>query len=113
MNRKIGGRIKNLATLVRYIGISASILAWLYFIVVGTDSYRGGDTLIGTGFAILIGGTLSSWITALLLDGFGELIENSAVIANLMVKADAQESEAQNEDDKADAQESEAQSENE
>ena len=46
----------------------------------------------------------------LLLDGFGELIENSAVIANLMVKADAQESESQNEDDKADAQESESQS---
>ena len=106
---KIGGRIKNLATLVRYIGIGASIIAWLYFIVVGADSYRGG-ALIGTGFAILIGGTLSSWITALLLDGFGELIENSAVIANLMVKADAQESESQNEDDKADAQESESQS---
>ena len=66
--------------------------------------------MIGTGFAILIGGTLSSLITALLLDGFGELIENSAVIANLMVKADAQESESQNEDDKADAQESESQS---
>lgn len=106
---KIGGRIKNLAALVRYIGIGASILAGLGFIISGVDSYRG-DALIGIGFAILIGGTLSSWITALLLDGFGELIENSAVIANLMVKADAQESESQNEDDKADAQESESQS---
>ena len=83
---KIGGRIKNLAALVRYIGIGASILAGLSF---GVDSYRG-DALIGICFAILIGGTLSSLITALLLDGFGELVENSAVIANLMVKADAQ-----------------------
>lgn len=107
---KIGGRIKNLATLVRAVGLGASILAGLGFILYGAGSYRGGGALIGTGFAILIGGTLSSWITALLLDGFGELIENSAVIANLMVKADAQESESQNEDDKADAQESESQS---
>lgn len=107
---KIGGRIKNLATLVRAVGLGASILAGLGFILYGAGSYRGGGALIGTGFAILIGGTLSSWITALLLDGFGELVENSAVIANLMVKADAQESESQNEDDKADAQESESQS---
>ena len=107
---KIGGRIKNLATLVSAVGLGASILAGLGFILYGAGSYRGGGALIGTGFAILIGGTLSSWITALLLDGFGELIENSAVIANLMVKADAQESESQNEDDKADAQESESQS---
>ena len=107
---KIGGRIKNLATLVRAVGLGASILAGLGFILSGVGSYRGGGALIGTGFAILIGGTLSSLITALLLDGFGELIENSAVIANLMVKADTQESEAQNEDDKADAQKSESQS---
>ena len=107
---KIGGRIKNLATLVRAVGLGASILAGLGFILYGAGSYRGGGALIGTGFAILIGGTLSSWITALLLDGFGELIENSAVIANLMVKADAQDSDSQNEDDKADAQESESQS---
>ncbi len=107
---KIGGRIKNLATLVRAVGLGASILAGLGFILYGAGSYRGGGALIGIGFAILIGGTLSSLITALLLDGFGELVENSAVIANLMVKADAQESESQNEDDKADAQESESQS---
>ena len=107
---KLGRRIKNLATLVRAVGLGASILAGLGFILYGAGSYRGGGALIGTGFAILIGGTLSSLITALLLDGFGELIENSAVIANLMVKADAQESESQNEDDKADAQESESQS---
>ncbi len=101
---KIGGRIKNLATLVRAVGLGASILAWRYFIVVGADSYRGGGALIGTGFAILIGGTLSSWITALLLDGFGELIENSAVIANLMVKADAQ-TDVHTEDDDDDQEE--------
>lgn len=49
-----------------------------------------GPLVIGMLFIIL-----SIWITSLLLYGFGELIENTAVTAELMVKADTKKNNAE------------------
>ena len=90
---KIGGRIKNLAALVRYIGIGASALVGIGCIGSWMMSGFDSDAIGVASLAIAIGGALSSYIVALLLDGFGELVGNSSIIAELMLKTDAQGSE--------------------
>jgi len=48
--------------------------------------------LFWMGLLVIAGGTLSSWLGSLATYGFGELIENSTIIAELMAKADAEKS---------------------
>lgn len=74
MFENIGSKIKSLASVLRWIGIGASILAGL--IMFETD-----DDLIGWGFLTMIVGSLMTWFSSFLLYGFGELVENSAIIA--------------------------------
>lgn len=80
MFTNVGGKIKTLAVIICSIGIAASVLA-------DFDLIREEQS--GIGFALLFGGSLISWVGCLFLYRFGELIENTAVIAELMVKADA------------------------
>ncbi len=68
----IGGKIKTLATVVTIIGIVASVIAGLYFMI---------EEEFGLGLVIIIVGALSSWIGSFLLYGYGELIEKTAEIA--------------------------------
>lgn len=74
MFENIGSKIKSLASVLHWIGIGASILAGL--IMFATD-----DDLIGWGFLTMIVGSLMTWFSSFLLYGFGELVENSAIIA--------------------------------
>lgn len=74
MFENIGSKIKGLASVLRWIGIGASILAGL--IMFETD-----DDLFGWGFLTMIVGPLMTLFSSFLLYGFGELVENSAIIA--------------------------------
>lgn len=85
MFANIGGKIKELAKVVCYVGIAISVIAGIGMIVAA----RNG-AMFGMGFAIMVFGSLFSWIGSFFVYGFGELIENTTVIAELMAKADAE-----------------------
>ena len=86
MFSNIGGKIKRLATAISVIGIGLSVICGSIMIIAGANS---GGAMVGTGFAVLIVGSLVSWIGSFFVYGFGELIENTTVIAELAAKADA------------------------
>ncbi len=87
MFSNIGGKIKRLSTAICAVGIGVSVLCGMIIIASGA--------MLGMGFAILIGGSLLSWIGSFFAYGFGELIENTTVIAELAAKADAEKSKAE------------------
>ena len=87
MFSNIGGKIKRLATAICVVGIGVSVLCGMIIIASGA--------MLGMGFAILIGGSLLLWIGSFFAYGFGELIEDTTVIAELAAKADAEKSKAE------------------
>lgn len=92
MFSNIGGKIKGLATAISVIGIGISVICGIIMIIAGAYN---GNVMVGTGFAVLIGGSLASWIGSFFAYGFGELIENTTVIAELAAKADAEKNKAE------------------
>lgn len=67
----IGHKIKNLAKVITWVGIIFSVLFGLI-------------TLAAGGIIIMIVGPLISWISSFTLYGFGQLIENSDKIVELL-----------------------------
>ena len=73
MFNNIGGKIKGFAKLICALGIIASII--------------GGVAIIGSGWLAIFGiltaivGSLSAWIGTWVLYGFGELIDQTTIIA--------------------------------
>lgn len=94
MFKNIGGKIKDLAQVICYLGIAISVIAGIVMIGFGSSSYNG-DAMVYMGFAVMIVGPLVSWIGSLFAYGFGELIENTTVIAELAAKADAEKNKAE------------------
>ena len=94
MFKNIGGKIKGLAQVICIVGIVISVVAGINMIYSGFYSYNG-DTMVNMGFAVMIGGSLLSWIGSFFAYGFGELIENTTVIAELAAKADAEKNKAE------------------
>ena len=90
MFKNIGGKIKGLAKVICYVGIAISVVAGLGMICTGYN-----DAMVGMGFAVMIVGSLVSWIGSFFAYGFGELIENTTVIAELAAKADAEKNKAE------------------
>lgn len=70
----VGSKIKALASFFCWGGIIASIIGGI--ILIGLD-----EDLIFAGFAVIVIGSLLSWISSFVLYGFGELVVNSAIIA--------------------------------
>lgn len=96
MFKNIGGKIKGLAKVICYVGIAISVIAGIFMIGFGSSSYNGnGDTMIVMGCVVMIVGSLVSWIDSFFAYGFGELIENTTVIAELAAKADAEKNKAE------------------
>lgn len=77
----IGRKIQTLAQVVCLLGIIASVIVAITMFVAANESYLMEETYNILGFAFLIGGPLISWISSLMCYGFGELIENSSIIA--------------------------------
>lgn len=94
MFKNIGGKIKGLAKVICYVGIAISVIAGIVMIGFGSSSYNG-DTMIVMGCVVMIVGSLVSWIDSFFAYGFGELIENTTVIAELAAKADAEKNKAE------------------
>ena len=70
----VGSKIKALASFFCWGGIIASIIGGI--ILIGLD-----EDLIFAGIAVIVIGSLLSWISSFVLYGFGELVANSAIIA--------------------------------
>lgn len=94
MFKNIGGKIKDLAQVICYLGIAISVVAGIVMIGFGSSSYDG-DTMVVMGCVVMIVGSLVSWIGSFFAYGFGELIENTTVIAELAAKADAEKNKAE------------------
>ena len=79
MFTKIGKKIKTVAAVLFYVLAASSIIGALYVIF-------GFGKLLGVGNAILLGvliilvGGLLAWLSAIMLYGYGELIDNSTLI---------------------------------
>ena len=89
MFTNIGGKIKGLAKFFCILGMIASFAAGIsvVMIVPGIGVYAA-DTgaYFVVGILIFIVGSLLSWIGSFFTYGFGELVENSAKIAEKMEK---------------------------
>lgn len=66
-------------------GPKIKILATVFFILGVVGSLIGGLTIFdydeGTGLVLILGGSLFSYISSLMLATFGEIAENTAIIA--------------------------------
>lgn len=70
----VGGKIKGVAQLVTWLGIIASVIGFMVLV--------GNEETIGLAFAVLIVGCIGAWLSSLVLYGFGQLIDNSNLIAS-------------------------------
>ncbi len=71
MFNNIGGTIKGFARFLTWVGIIASI-------IVGIELIKNDNNI---GFLVIIVGILVSWMSSWILYAFGELVENSTIIA--------------------------------
>ncbi len=72
MFKDIGVKIKDLARFLSVVGIVASI-------IFGIGIFQNVNA--GTGMLVIICGPIVSWISSWLLFGFGELVDNTTLIA--------------------------------
>ena len=86
MFNNIGGKIKALASLFTWIGIIISLVIGLLFIFADSNG-------VVIGILIIVIGSLMSWISSWLLYGFGDLIENSSIIARKLSPEDFEDEE--------------------
>jgi len=90
MFSRIGKKIKIVATVLFYVLAAASVIGAFYVI------FNFGQ-LLGTGNAILMGilialvGCLIAWVSSFMLYGFGELVDNSAIIKDALTGGAASE----------------------
>ena len=70
----IGKEIKTLAVVLTVIGIAASI-------IIGASLFNGSSAGTFLGIAVMLVGTLISWIASFALYGFGELVDKTAETA--------------------------------
>ena len=83
MFHNIGEKIKILATIMTILGIIASVISGIAFIVYSiVEAYDVSGLVAGIilGVLTMVVGSLLSWISSFLLYGYGELIENSTII---------------------------------
>jgi hypothetical protein len=77
-----GKLIKGWAKAICYVGIAISVIYGI--IVLNRYSYEGYNNfeneMVWMGLIIMVGGSIVSWVCALLIYGFGELVENSTEI---------------------------------
>ena len=76
MFTNIGKKIKVLAIVLTVIGILAYVIIGVIIIA----NSRHNDELVVIGIAIMIIGSLMSWLSSFILYGFGQLIDNSDIL---------------------------------
>ena len=75
MFKNVGGKIKGLAAFVTWLGIIAAVIGGIFYMTIDFE-----DTFF-LGLVIAVSGSVVAWISSFVLYGFGELVENSAIIA--------------------------------
>lgn len=80
MYNNIGKKIKTAAKIIGWIGIIISGL-WGLILISQAFGYWGEPIFIFMGLMVIGIGSLLSWTSTWILYGFGELIENVAIIA--------------------------------
>ncbi|MCL2037073.1 MAG: zinc finger Ran-binding domain-containing protein [Oscillospiraceae bacterium] len=78
MHTNIGGKIKVLAKVITWLGIIISVIMGLNLNTAAPISSSGSSFI---SVAIIVVGSLASWIGSFLLYGFGELIEKTTEVA--------------------------------
>lgn len=71
----IGGKIKGLAMMFCWIGILSCIFVGIAIILID-------ENLVPVGLIVALAGSFFSWTGSFLLYGFGQLVENSDIIAH-------------------------------
>ena len=84
----VGSKCKTLAKVVCYGGIICSVICGALLVASGAFTYNGGGIIALYGLLVILLGSLFSWLGSLSLYAIGEAAENSAIAANLAVKAD-------------------------
>lgn len=92
MYDNIGGKIKGLAKVMCAVGSIAPIIAGI--VIISLDRY-GRSTPIA--IAVMVLGIISAWVSTWLLYGFGQLIENSDIIAEEYKRANKKATAKKNE----------------
>ena len=87
MFKNIGMKVKQIAQIGFWVGIGLSGVSCIVLLVVGVLT---SPVLCLVGILSGLLGALLTWVACVFAYGFGEQIENTAVIATLMVKADAE-----------------------
>lgn len=82
MENNSGNTLKIIAIIFGVLGVIGSIVLG---VMVGNNTY-----IDGLGFGVFVGTALSSFLSALVLYGFGELIDNSSQINTRMAKTERQ-----------------------
>lgn len=70
MYDEIGGKIKTLAKVIAWVGIIVSVVVGI--VTIST----------GVGILVLVLGPLFSWLSTLVLYGFGQLVENTDILVH-------------------------------
>ena len=86
MFTNIGNKIKKLAKIVCWVGIILSILASISMFIAAASGQVDPITAVTTGIVAVVVGVLVSWIGCFLLYGFGELVDNSTKMREMMEK---------------------------
>lgn len=86
MFNNIAGKIKALAKVTCWFGIIAYVIIGM--IIIGTNEY-----LALAGILIAVVGPFFSWICSLILYGFGQLLENSDIIAEQSARTNKEHNE--------------------
>lgn len=84
MYKNIGKKIKAVAKVFAWIGIILFVLIGL--IMAGVAGVMEGEPgLIVAGIIVAVVGALVSWISSFMVYGFGQLIDNSDMIKDMMI----------------------------
>lgn len=79
----IGGKIKATAKVFCWIAIIASLIGGICMLFINAVA----------GLVFIVMGPLSAWIGSFVIYGFGELVENSCIQTELMVKKEMENEE--------------------
>jgi hypothetical protein len=85
MKSNIGDKLQAMASMLGVLEVLTAIIVGINFISQGSG-YHGDESLVATGWIILIGGSCMSIASSMILYGFGVLIEKTQKIHELLAQ---------------------------
>lgn len=95
MYNEVGKKIKGIARAATILGIIAAVIGGIIYMIIAFEAadyempreMMSALGVIVTGLGIVVGGSFAAWAASLLLYGFGQLIDNSDRMVELMDEA--------------------------